>query len=209
MPSIKVITPILGGSYYHIFNRGLNRQKVFFNEENFKYFLVLFEKYLNPFVSLLAYCLIDNHFHFLIKVKDDITRQDTRMSSFQKDDIPLDEAIGFAVSNQFRRFFISYIMTINNQESRTGNLFDRTFKRLEIKDEEHLKYLAFYIHYNPQKHGIISDFRNYRFSSWNAYNTKSPSKLDRELLLEIFEGKNEFIEYHKYFHQEKEWIELE
>ncbi len=129
----------------------------------------------------------------------------------EKDGIPIsDEAmIGKIVSNQFRRFFITYSMAINHQEGCTGSLFSKNFKRLEIEDENYLRYVAFYIHYNPQKHGYTDDFRTYRFSSWSAYNSNKATRLDRELLIDLFGGNNELLEYHRYLHDEKEQYNLE
>ncbi len=121
------------------------------------------------------------------------------MSSFRKDDIP----------NQFRRFFISYSMSINRQQNLSGNLFCRPFKRLQIEDEDYLRYLAFYIHYNPQKHGYINDFKKYKFSSWQAYASSKPSKINRKILIELFGGHNDFIDYHNYLHEEKVKLTLE
>jgi len=205
MPSINVITPILGDRYYHIFNRGNNGQSVFFNEENYKYFLRRFHQFLSPFVDLLAYSLMPNHFHFLIKTKGSVP--------ILKDGNPLrstDETeIGKHVSNQFRRFLITYSMAINKQEKRTGSLFSKNFKRLEIEDEEYLRYVTFYIHFNPQKHGWIDDFKKYRYTSWLAYNSEKPSLLNRTLLRGLFGGSDELLEYHQYLHEEKELNLLE
>lgn len=220
MPAIKVITPILGGRYYHLFNRGNNGQQVFFTEENYKFFLWQFYQFLNPFVDLLSYSLMPNHFHFLIKAKDSIPvlkdgiplrLDESKDSIFLKEmESPTDEVeIGKIVSNQLRRFFITYSMAINKQENRTGSLFSKNFKRLEIEDQDYLKYVAFYIHFNPEKHGLIEDFRNYKFSSWKAYNSTKSSALNRELLLEFYGGPNEFIGYHSHFHEERELILLE
>ena len=57
------------GSFYHIYNRGNNKEKIFFEEKNYRHFLKLFDKYLSPYVDVYAYCLMPNHFHFLIRVK--------------------------------------------------------------------------------------------------------------------------------------------
>jgi hypothetical protein len=82
------------------------------------------------------------------------------------------------VSEQFRRLFISYSQAIKKQEAIRGNLFSRPFKRLMIEDEEYLKYLAFYIHFNPLKHNVCDDFKKYHFSSYAAIISNSETSLN-------------------------------
>jgi REP element-mobilizing transposase RayT len=203
MPSVKTITPLLGGGYYHIFNRGINRQLLFFQERNYFHFLELLKKYVADYADVLAYCLLPNHFHLVIRIKDVI---------FQKDDIlemKKEDETGKFVSNQFRKLFVAYTMAINKQECRTGNLFDRTFKRLEITEHEYLQYVIFYSHYNPEKHGITTNFKNFRFSSYSAFLSKQNTSISRDLVFEIFDGKEGFISYHNVMHDERENLQLE
>ena len=120
-----------------------------------------------------------------------------------------DEKIGVIVSEKFRRLFISYSQAIKKQETIRGNLFSRPFKRLMIEDEEYLKYLAFYIHFNPVKHNISDDFKKYRYSSYTAIISNSETSLNKKLLLEIFGGREDFINYHNYYHEEKMEMMLE
>ena len=212
MPSIKTITPLLGGSYYHIFNRGINRQLLFFQERNYIYFLDLLKKYLLDYVDILAYCLLPNHFHLVIKVKDEIILARERDSiSEEKDGILMvDEAeIGKIVSNQFRRLFIKFTMAINKQEARTGSLFDKNFKRLEITEQEYLQYVIFYVHYNPEKHGLTNDFKNFRFSSYLTFLSKQKTGISRNLVFELFDGKDVFLNYHNVIHEEREAVIIE
>ncbi len=56
--------------FYHIYNRGINSCSVFIDEENYHFFLSRFKKYLSSFIEVYAYCLMPNHFHFLIRVKN-------------------------------------------------------------------------------------------------------------------------------------------
>ena len=58
-------------AFYHIYNRGINSEKIFATEENYLFFLSKFKTYLNPVCEVFAYCLMPNHFHFLIKVKSE------------------------------------------------------------------------------------------------------------------------------------------
>jgi REP element-mobilizing transposase RayT len=210
MPAIKTITPLLGGSYYHIFNRGINGQEIFFQERNYIYFLQLIDKYLSEYISVLAYCLLPNHFHLVIKLNETI-----KIPSVERDgiselqEIKDESEIGKFISNQFRRMFITYTMAINKQENRTGSLFDKNFKRLEITENEYLLYAIFYTHFNPEKHGFSNNFTQYNFSSYQTIISQKPTKTDRNLVLDIFAGKEDFIDYHSGWHDEKESLILE
>lgn len=201
MPSKKVITPLMGGRYYHLFNRGINRQKVFFNRENYFFFLKQLERYLTGYVDILAYCLLPNHFHLIVRLNDELNLQDRLIIS--------EEETGKLVSNQFRRLFISYSMAINKQEGRSGGLFESKFKRLEIEDEEYLRYAIFYTHYNPQKHRLETDFRNYKFSSYKAIVSPEVTKVNKQLVWELFGSRQEFLAYHQFIREEKEAVILE
>ena len=61
--------PLQYGEYYHIYNRGNNRQDIFIEERNYRYFLQLYTKHVVPVVDTFAYCLMRNHFHFLLQIK--------------------------------------------------------------------------------------------------------------------------------------------
>ena len=138
-------------NYYHIYNRGINSETIFQDENNMAYFLKLVTKYLSPKINILAYCLLNNHFHFAIEV-----------TSETKD-----------VNQAFSNLFNAYTKAFNKQNSRTGALFERPFKRKQIKDEDYLKQLILYIHRNPENHNIVADFKTYRFSSFSAFFSKS------------------------------------
>lgn len=62
-------SPLLYNTYYHIYNRGTNRENIFIEERNYDLFLRLYEKYLSPVTDLCVYCLLRNHFHLLVRVK--------------------------------------------------------------------------------------------------------------------------------------------
>lgn len=216
MPSIKTLTPILGGNYYHIFNRGSNRQNIFFIPENYEYFLKLLNKFLGDYVHFLAYTLLPNHFHMVIKVKDEITLKDEGNRSFKKvkkenGSLLITDVgeIGKMTVGQFKRFFITYAMAINKQENRVGNLFDSKYKRLEITSQEYLQYAIFYVHYNPEKHATIKNFKEYRYSSFKALSGAAKTRIDRKLVMDIFEDKEGFLNYHDVLHEERSRVILE
>lgn len=218
MPSIKTKTPILGGKYYHIFNRGSNRQNLFYSPKNYTYFLKLLGQYLTGYVDFLGYCLLPNHFHLVLRTYDELITENVftkkeliNAKNRQLVDLNLsnEDIVGRLVVRQFRRMFVSYSMAINKQENRLGNLFDPKYKRLEITNEDYLKYAIFYIHYNPEKHGLVEDFRNYQYSSFSSLLDEKETKLNRELAFEIFGGKDAFLNYHSVLHEEREAIILE
>lgn len=203
MPSIKTATPILGGNYYHIFNRGINGQKIFFTEINYIYFLKLLNKYMVSHISVIAFVLLPNHFHLVIKVNEAIKRIPP------SEDITEELKVGNYVSEQFRRMFIAYSMAINKQEKRTSSLFDKNFKRLEITEHEYLQYCIFYVHFNPEKHGYTSNYKDYKFSSYLAFLSNKETRIARKLGLDIFEDLESFVNYHNVWHDEKDDFLLE
>lgn len=209
MPSIKTTTPILGGSYYHIFNRGINRQNIFFEKKNYLFFLELMKKYLTGYIDILAYCLLPNHFHWVVKVNDEIEFEN-KEHFLQKERFLTNEVeVGKVVSKQLKRLFISYAMSVNKQENRVGALFDAKFKRLEITEQEYLEYAIFYVHYNPQKHGLMHKFKNYNFSSYKAIMSDANTNINRQHVFEIFGGKTDFELYHNSMHEERQNLILE
>ena len=196
------------GNYYHIYNRGNNRENIFYQDKNYKYFLNKFEGYLTKFTDLYAFCLLPNHFHFLVRVKgkevitlsDGIDKPGTQK---QNDSITQSDGIDMQVSERFRRFFLGYSQAINKQENRTGSLFEKNFKRKLIDKEDYLNRIIYYIHLNPVLHKISSSFEDYQYSSYRIILSNKPTKLRREKVLELFTNKDEFIKFHKKRLEEK------
>ena len=67
--------PLVPGQYYHIYNRGINGEVIFREERNYPYFLQLYAKYITPIAETYAYCLLSNHFHFLLRLNDTADEQ--------------------------------------------------------------------------------------------------------------------------------------
>jgi REP element-mobilizing transposase RayT len=160
--------------YYHIYNRGNNEGAIFFDEENYTYFLVLVKKYLLPISYIYAYCLLKNHFHILLRVKKDVEN----------------------TSQSFSNLFNAYTKAINKKYNRTGSLFEKPFKRIKIEDENYLKTLVLYIHLNPEHHQICNDFSNYKYSSYRSLISLKSTNLDRDFILYLFENTEHFKEAH-------------
>ena len=175
MKKIDYYIPLYENKLYHIYNRGNGNENIFYENDNYYYFLRLYDKYLSESVDTFAYCLLPDHFHLLVRIGIDNPE---------------------TVSEHFRKFFISYSMSINKQEKRRGNLFQRGFKRKIIDDERYYYAAVYYLHKNPIHHGLVKDFREYKFSSYTSLAGSSKTKLCRDEVLTWFGGKKNFVDYH-------------
>ena len=181
------------GRFYHVYNRGNNSDTIFYNKGNYAYFLRKYDEYLSDFVETYCFCLLPNHFHLLVRVKENLTNP-ARVLNLESDATFLKG--GITVSEQFRRFFTGYSMAINKQQNRHGSLFEKPFKRIEVNSIQYLQNIVFYIHANPQLHGFTNDYINYTWSSYKRILIDKPSKLFKKEVLEWFVDKENYINYH-------------
>jgi REP element-mobilizing transposase RayT len=182
----KLQMPLHEGRFYHIFNRGNNSDTIFYSTENYRFFLRRLDEHLSSFIEVYAFCLLPNHFHLLVRVK-------------KLDPLHLEDAKGLKndpVSMAFLRLFTSYSKAINKQENRHGSLIENPFKRKEITNTRYLANVVFYIHANPQLHGICDDFRHYPWSSYKRILLSKPSKLKKEEVMKWFISPENYLDYH-------------
>ena len=154
--------PLDYGNYYHIFNRGINGESIFIEESNYKYFFKLIERYIYGIADLSAYCLLMNHFHLLVRIKSEEEVSNGLNPSWGSKELP-------RPSQLFSNLFNAYSKAFNKRFNRTGGLFQRPFRRIRISSDEQLINLVVYIHQNPEKHGLVDDFREWRFSSYRKF----------------------------------------
>ena len=155
-------TPLEPGKTYHIYNRGINGANLFVREENYRFFLQKYVLYLSDYVDTFAYCLLKNHFHLMIRVKETLITD----ANFGKVESTGLHHTNHIVSRQFARLFSCYTQSFNKAYGRTGGLFESPFKRKEVTSEAYFNRLLFYIHANPQLHGFTTDFTDYPHSSF-------------------------------------------
>jgi len=154
--------PLVAGEYYHIYNRGNNRQNIFFERENYLFFLRRLRKYLIgetqpqtsevsetsevwPWTTIVAYCLMPNHFHLLVCPHDD------------------------ELSRRMQRFSISYTKSMNKRYDRVGALFQGQFQAVHVDRNEYLLHLSRYFHLNPVEAGLVKRPEDWEFSSYRDY----------------------------------------
>ncbi|MEM6337466.1 MAG: hypothetical protein AAF752_12930 [Bacteroidota bacterium] len=182
--------PILAsGEFYHVYNQGNNRESIYFSVDDYRRFLDTFKLYLGHYVDTFAFCLMGNHFHLLIRVRTaESVYRAASLDGMIEPDVEDPPPINDLVSERFRRFYISYAMYYNRKADRKGSLFLKNFCREHVDTEPYLLYLVYYILSNPQKHGFVSDFRTYEYSSlWETLNGKY-SWIERGELLAWFGG---------------------
>jgi putative transposase len=193
--------PLEPGCFYHIFNQGNARVKVFFKDDNYLYFLKKVDTYLIDFTEIYAFCLMSNHFHLLVRIKDEneimekakkIKELNGFLNRHKKDK----NLSGLIISEILRRLFMSYAKAINKQEKRTGSLFRKNFKRKKITDLKYLKQVVIYIHRNPQSHNIFFNFRNYPWSSYSKILEDKITSLKKEEVIDWFGDRENYIANH-------------
>ncbi len=183
---------LLPNRYYHIYNRGNNREKLFYKQGNYSFFLQRYHKYCYPVLETYAFCLMSNHFHFLVRVRS--TEETLKIVNDQ--DINLKKPI--SVSKKLSNLMNSYAQAINKQEGRVGSLFQKNFKRKEVDSEEYFRHLVRYIHWNPQLHKFVDDFKEYPNSSWGEYQFSDTSGtiLNTQKTVQLFGGLENFMVAH-------------
>ena len=149
-------------------------------------------------VETYAYCLLPNHFHFFIRVKE---IDEVNMAKALTEIESAEQSIHNLVSRQFQKFFQSYALAFNKQQQRNGTLFQTPFKRVLISDDSYFTQIIFYIHANPQNHNFIPDFRSWKWSSYCAFISDKLTKLKKQDVLNWFGGKEAYLEYHKSLHE--------
>ena len=181
------IEPLTYGNYYHIYNRGIDSCNLFQEADNYEHFLGLYDKYISPVADTFSWVLMPNHFHILVRVKDEEEITSLNLS-------------GLKLPHQhFSNLFNAYTKAFNKRYSRHGNLFERPFKRKLIDNESYLKQLILYIHNNPVHHRFCDHPVEYPWSSYLTCISFKPTKLQRDRVMGWFDDQANF----KYLHDQK------
>ncbi|MFA8434914.1 MAG: transposase [Marinifilaceae bacterium] len=176
------------GNLYHIYNQGNNRQKIFFNRENYLFFLKKIRSYITPYADILAWCLMPNHFHLMIHVRVVAIRKQSAGQSLKERS--LNDSIAILLR--------SYTRAVNKAQKRSGSLFRMQTKAIclnEIKrvspvwyvnqgvaefvsdDRGYAQTCFNYIHQNPVKANLVKSISDWEFSSAQDYLAQREGKL--------------------------------
>ena len=187
MPRKNVIKTYTPNSFYHIYSRGVNKQKTFVDDKDYGYFLALFKRYLSieteisqsrngmypnyrEDISLNTFCLMQNHIHMLV---------------YQHDNSKV-------ITELMRSIITSYTMYFNKKHKRVGSLFESPYKASLIDKDSYLHHISTrYIHLNPGK-----DWKSYEFSSIQYYSgIKSATWLEVDDIMSLFDNKKDYMKF--------------
>ena len=180
------IQPLTEGYCFHIYNRGVNNEDIFKEPHNYDYFLKQYQFYCSDVFETMAYALMKNHFHFLVRVKENVI-----VPKHNDDGI-----IQLNASKQLSHSFNSYAQSINKMYRRTRPLFESPFERKQIDSDAYITSMILYCHFNPQLHGFVSDFKKWGFTSYHSILRTDNSLLASSKVLDWFGGVNGFERMH-------------
>jgi putative transposase len=160
--------------FYHVYNRGVGRQPIFRETENYRFLLRRVKQYARGLnITIVAYCLMPNHYHLLL-------RQD-----------------GLEPAGRFpQRVFNSYTKAFNRRYERTGTLFEGPFKAIHVDRESYLLHLCRYIHANPVRHGLVSDLERWPSSNYREWiGARDGELVDRAFVRERFPAAGSYRQF--------------
>ena len=162
------------GSIFHIYNHSVNEIDLFYERDDYLYFLSKLKKNFDSSeLGILSYCLMPNHFHFCVK---------------QKSNKPIYKV--------FNNFLTSYAMHFNHKYKRKGKVFGNKLQHKKINKQHYLIDVCCYIHLNPLKAGFVKDLRDWEFSNYLEWIEEREDILfDAEVLEENFETSNNYLKY--------------
>ena len=168
---------IIADETYHIYNQGNNQETIFYEDADYIEFLKLFRKFALPKCKVLAYCLMPNHFHFLIHATVDSSKEKK-----------VGNIISSELSNGFRLMESLYAQYLNKKQKRSGSLFRQKTKAKGLVDgDKNYGFTAFqYIHQNPLQACLVAKLEDWKYSSFRDYaGLRNGSLCDKELAFEL------------------------
>ncbi|MFN0200358.1 MAG: transposase [Bacteroidia bacterium] len=197
-------TLLLPETVYHIYNHANGWENLFSNEGNYLFFLKRYQYFIEPIAETLAYCLMPNHLHLMIRIRSKEALQAANTYFCLAKEIPMEEIeaipeTGYSVflSRVFANLFSSYSQAYNKQQKRRGSLFMPNFKRKVVDNTAYYVNLIHYIHNNPVHHGFTKEAKDWQYSSYLSFLSDKQTKLMRDEVLDWFGGKANFEAFHE------------
>jgi len=135
------------GAYYHAYNRGNRGQEIFLEQDNYEYLIWLISKNsLRFYITVIAYCLMPNHYHLLLRQDGDVKISRFIQSTFQ-----------------------SYSQAFNNRFGLSGRLFDNPKPSKHIDNQKYLMHVCRYIHRNPLEAKLVTTLSDWKYSNYKEF----------------------------------------
>lgn len=185
---------------YHVYNKVVTGTDLFIEAKDYWNFMERYGKYFSPYFETYAYCLIPNHFHFLIKVRSE---KEIKAAIVNEDTIAANNYLSGTsdlnafIENQFSRCFSGISMKYNNMHNRVGPLFKQGIKRVALNKYRTFEQQMHYIHLNPIHHFLVTKIEDWPYSSYISYISDVKTQLPRLEVLDKFEGVENFISFHQ------------
>jgi REP element-mobilizing transposase RayT len=159
---------------YHVYNRGVNGMDIFAQPENYRYLLRKVKRLLAELpIALLAYCLMPNHYHFVLR---------------QESEVP--------ISTFMQRLFQSYTQAFNKQQGRRGPLCEGRFRHVHVDRDEYLVYLCRYVHLNPVEAGLVAQPSDWLYSNYLEWiEARAGTLVDRAFVRQYFSTPADYVAF--------------
>jgi REP element-mobilizing transposase RayT len=173
------------GEYYHLYNRGNKREPIFFEWENYRFFLTRLRRYFtSSSADIVAYCLMPNHYHLLVHLHQD------------------------DIGKAMHPLGMGYAKAINKRYERAGHLFQGQFQAKHVETTAQLLYLSCYIHLNPVRAKLVNHSEEWIYSSYPDYiGVRRGTLPNPQVVLEHFESPQHYQQFvEKYQDKDREQI---
>ena len=183
------------GGTYHLFSQANGSEKLFGEEENYRFFLEKLHKYISPIADLYGYCLVPAQFQLLVKIKYSTVIED--YFNFKKPESTYTPLVApDFIMERFSNWLNCYAKSFNKTYHRLGSLFVHCIRRHEITSGSQLKKCIFDIHNIPVIGRHCESMECWKWSSYHDFVSRDSISAGKIRILNLFGGKAAFIRFH-------------
>lgn len=172
-------------TYYHLYNRGCNKEPVFFKDDHYLFLLRKIKNSCPKYnLRIIAYCLMPNHYHLMVG------------APFEELEEPSEGFRSAIISKFIQKVFNSYVQAVNFEMKRKGTLFESKYKSIRIDKEEYLLQLVRYIHLNPVLAGLCAQPEDWEYSNCKEWlGIRQGILFDRDFFDTFFQTFDQYREF--------------
>ncbi len=203
---IDKLETLVPESTYHIYNRANGFDRLFLTDKNYLYFIEKYQQFISPMVDTFCYCLMPNHFHFLLRIKpenelriffDTKETHSATLRGYRTLEGPAQQrALSLLISQQFSHLMNGYTQGLNKLLNRKGSLFMHPYKRKKVSDTSYLTNLVKYIHLNPVEVGMCLNPEDWTHSSYSTLLKQENNLINANEVISWFDSLENFKSFH-------------